>query len=165
MNHAHHSSLAAAADEPGMADLAEHARRHDEPVHWLHLAATVMGSVEAHATVLAADVATGGSRRDPMATVDAAAFAAAGMRGRVPRASEALWGVWTLHRLQARISAVSGRAADPDPAAVSAPIDSAHALLSGLVHRLHGGPTADEKWFVAQARDRLDDAAEILRGP
>ena len=97
-----------------------------------------------------------------MQAVDAAAFLAAGMRGPIPRASEAPWGIWTLRRLHARLSTMLDAEADPDLVVASALLDGTHALLSGLVHRLHGDAESHGE-CITQARDDVAGALKILK--
>lgn len=138
-----------------------------DPRARLHLAAAVLGAVEAQVIMAASHVAAD-DPADPMEAVDRISFHTAGMQTRDPGVSDAMWTIWAVRRGQAHVAAMTSDGIDSAPHSrldtaqgastrpARAPADeshsqdelissaallaAAHALLSAFVHRLDHNP-------------------------
>ena len=154
-------SLVRAAHELGISDAVHEPLGGGESEWLLKIAAAVCGIAEAHAMVEASRLAARG-HPEPADLVDAVAFRAAGIQDSGTWTASAMWALWVLSRLRARINVIHAARGDTALGAAVAASSALHAVLSAAA----AAGLNDEAYretCLDVARSTLAEAVQLLQ--
>jgi len=155
------ASLVRAAHELGIS-AAVHEPLVDGDSEWLlKIAAAVCGIAEAHAMVEASRLAARG-HSEPADLVDAVAFRAAGIQDSGTWTASAMWALWVLSRLRARINVIHAARDDTVLTAAVRASAALHAVLSAVA-ATGSNDEAYRETCLDVARSTLAEAAQVLQ--